>query len=175
MKKIVGDYKSDILIDENDLENEWINQPSLYLHYAEAHTAALHIKDTNKLKLEYACAKIDSSVRKDWKKYFDSKPTESAIKNYILSHPTIRQAERAYIDSTEQANLLNGVRNSFEHRKRALENLVSLKISGFHSEPRNKTKDLKNKGGHKERQQALNKSKSKEMSHKTKRNIRRKK
>ena len=40
------------------------------------------------------------------------------------------------IDAAKNANILLSAKTAFDHRKRALENLVSLRIAGFHSEPR---------------------------------------
>lgn len=153
-----GDYKKDITIDEYNLEAEWLEQPSLFLYYAEAHATALHERDMAKSRLDLQYAKAYSSIKKNWEKYFDAKPTEPAIKEYILKSPSYQKAERALINSAKNANIMLAAKTAFDHRKRALENLVSLKIAGFHSEPRNKTKKPRESGGHKAHKEALNES-----------------
>lgn len=152
------DYNKDIQIDENDLENEWIEHPSIVLYYNEAFSDAQYNRDKLKIKLDQTSAKLDSAVRKDWAKYgFESKPTETALRNYILLHPDYRKDELEHLKSVREVTLLTGVRSSFEHRKKALENIVSLRISGFHSEPRNKEKKIHdNKEAHTVQKKSLN-------------------
>ena len=153
------DYKKDIIINENDLENEWIMQPSLYLHYADAHATALYERDLAKSKLEYTYAKMYSDIKKNWDKYFDTKPTEPAIKEYILSHPNLKKVEAKYTKACYSANALLAAKSAFDQRKVALQNLVQLRISGFYSEPKAPKNSSINKGGHKQRKEIINKNK----------------
>ena len=50
MIKEMRDYRQDIKINEFELEQEWIEQASLFLYYAEAHVEALHISDLKKVE-----------------------------------------------------------------------------------------------------------------------------
>lgn len=152
------DYKKDVEIDEHNIEQEWLEHSSLYLYYAEAHADAVHEKDMAKSRLDLTYAQLYSNIKKDWEKYFNDKPTEPAIKEYILSDPSYKKAERALIDSARDANIMLAAKTAFDHRKRALENLVSLKIGGFYSEPRNKTRTIKSTGGHKAQKDSLNRN-----------------
>lgn len=130
-------YRTEIQIDPNNLEDEWINQPSLYLKYSEAYANAVANKDRAKSNLEVVYANIDAKVRVDWDEFgFDSKPTEPAIKQFILKNAKYRNAIKSHVMAVKEANLMAGVKHSFDHRRKALENLVQLTISGFHSEPR---------------------------------------
>jgi len=149
------DYKKDIKIDPEDLEGEWIEQGSLFLYYAEAHADALHARDMSKSKLDLTYAKLYSDIKKNWEKHFDAKPTEPAIKEFILNTPTYQRVERKLIDDSREANIMLAAKTAFDHRKRALENLVSMRISGFHSEPRRKTRTIKT-GGYKAQKESLN-------------------
>ncbi len=138
------DIQKVIKIDENNLEGEWAEQASYFLYFATAHAEALYIKDIKKSKLEYIYAIMYSNIKKDWSKLFDSKPTEPAIKAYIETNSKYKKAERTYINACKDANLMLSAKQALEHRKKALENKVSLKIGGFFSEPRNKNKDIQN-------------------------------
>lgn len=129
------DYNKDIKINEHDLESEWIEHPSLFLYYAEAYTEASYKKDKIKSRMDYTYSKLYSHVKVNWKKYFDVKPTEVALKEFIIAHKKYRAIEKEFIKATKDVNIMLNVKTAFEHRKRALESLVSLKISGFHSEP----------------------------------------
>lgn len=137
-------YADDLKIDRNDLVSDWEEQPVLMLQYCDLHAEAVFNRDADKIKLDYTEAKLDSEIRKDFKAFgFVSKPTEAAIKNTILLQKEYIEAIQCLLDSSKQANLMSGIRQSFDHRKKALENMVTLLISGFHSEPRNKVEDIK--------------------------------
>ncbi len=157
----IRDYNSDIKINEFDLVNEWIEQASHFLYYAEQHAEAVHEKDMMKAKTDLVYAQMYSTIKKDWKKYFDSKPTEPAIKEYIAKSKKYKDAELKFINASKDANLLLGVKVAFEHRKLALGNLTSLKIGGFYAEPRNTQRDidnLKQKGAYLAQKKSLNKT-----------------
>jgi hypothetical protein len=136
-------YKEDIKIDNNKLEEEWTEQASMYQYYAEDYADAVKKRDKAKSWLEVVHAKVDSIIRKDKNKKFDKKPTEGQVKSLIITHPKYKQAQTELIDATYEMNLALGIKTSFEHRKKALENIVSLHITGFHAEPRNKIKDTR--------------------------------
>lgn len=160
----IRDYNSDIKINENDLINEWLVQASHFLHYAEQHADAVHTKDMMKAKADLVYAKAYSKIKADWKPYFDSKPTEPAIKEYIAKSKDYKDAELKFINASKDANLLMGIKVAFEHRKLALSNLTSLKIGGFYAEPRNKQRDvdnLKDKGAYQAQKKSLNENRKK--------------
>lgn len=140
------DYAEEVKINAADLESEWLEQGSYYLHYGEGHANAIFDKDISKSELDYVHSVLYDEVKTDWKKHFDTKPTEVAIKEWITRNPRHRKAELAFIKATRDANVLLNVKNSFEHRKKALENLVSLKITGMYSEPTNKVRQIAKRG-----------------------------
>lgn len=151
------DINKDLEINDNDLDSEWTEQGSLFFYYAEAHAEAIHIRDIKKSKMEYVYAVMYSELKKDWSTAFDSKPTEPAIKEHIHSSTKYKKAERAFINASKDVNLLLAAKQAFEHRKKALENKVSLKIGGFYSEPRNKVKDIQTMQMRKEQKDTLKK------------------
>jgi hypothetical protein len=158
------DFNEDIKINENDLEGEWLEQASLFLYYAEAHADAMYLRDRAKSKMEYTYSKLYANVKNNWDKYFDSKPTEAALKEHILSHKKYKEVEKEFIKATKDVNMLLNVKTAFDHRKRALENLVSLRISGFYSEPKNRANKKMEGGGHKTQKTALNRDGSRATS-----------
>jgi len=135
-------YTEDIKINPDNLEELWIEQGSLFLKYAVAHADALHEKDNAKTALDYEYSKMYLDTKKNWEKYFDSKPTEPAIKEHITAHPDYRKKEKYFINTAHRVNVMLAAKIAFEHRKKALENLVSLRITGFYSEPRRKQAEI---------------------------------
>lgn len=160
-KNEMRDFRRDIDIDKDNLEEEWLLHPSLYLYYSCEYSEAFNAKEKAKQKLDWIAAKLDLDIRKNYKKYgFDSKPAEGGIKNTVLTHKEYQKALKKYNKAQDLFSTFTGVKTAFEHRKHALGNLVALKIGGFYSEPRNIVKDIKQKqgvAGQQERKKALNK------------------
>ncbi len=160
IKGELRDFKQDIEINKDDLEGEWLEHPSLYLHYSEIYADAIYRRDKAKLKLDLVMAKLDLAIRKDPHKYdFNSKPTEGGIKNTIMIQEEYIKAQEELNKKTKVLNSFSGVKTAFEHKKHSLSNLVALKIGGFYSEPKNVVKDIKkleSLKGQKERKQQLN-------------------
>ena len=153
-------YNIDIEIDENDLEGEWITHASLYLHYSSILADAIANRDEAKLKMEWVAANIDLDIRKNWqKKYNLEKLTEGAVKNITMINKKYLAAYRKFNKCVKIVNSLTGVKTAFEHKKHALGNLVSMQISGFNAEPRNKIRDLQktiSSGDHHRHKEDLN-------------------
>lgn len=129
-------YKEDIKINEDDLENEWIEQPSLYLYYGEAHADAVLEKEKASDELDLVHAQLDSQLRKDWEKHFEKAPSEAAIKSWIIQQEKYKKKLENLNKKTHNVNVLAVAKTAFDHRKKALENLVTLHVTGFHSEPK---------------------------------------
>lgn len=142
------DFQSDVSIDKDNLEEEWILHSSLYLYYSTQYAKATFQKDQAKSELEWITAELDLEIRSNPRKYgFPSKPTEGGIKNTIIVNKKYQEASEKFNKKTRLFNVLTGVKTALEHRKHALGNLVALKIGGFYSEPRNIVKDVKTKQG----------------------------
>lgn len=142
MKAKERNIEKDLKIDDSNLDGEWTEQGSLFYYYAEAHAEAILEKDKKKAKMDYVYAVMYSELKKDWSKVFDSKPTEPAVKEHIYCQKKFKVAERDFINASHDVNIMLAAKQAFEHKKKALENKVSLKIGGFYSEPRNKAKDV---------------------------------
>jgi hypothetical protein len=150
------DYHKDIQINPNDLETAWIEHSSLYLYYAEAHAEATDTRDRNKQNLELIQAQLDQKFRKKWDILFpDTKMTEGSIKAVILQDILYKKALDLYNKASHNVNLMSVAKTAFEHRKKAIEGLVTMKVSGFYSAPKS---PLKKMGGsiHAEHTRKLN-------------------
>jgi len=158
----IGLFHEDIAIDSNDLEGEWLTHASKVMLYSELYADCLFYRDELKRKLEYIDATLYLDIRSNPKKYgFDAKPSEPAIKARVTVHPKHYKADKKLGLANKDLNMLIEIKRSFEHRKASLSGVVSLRITGFHSEPRNNIADLRRQKdyvqdkGHKEK---LNKS-----------------
>jgi len=57
-------YLADITIDQNALDLEWLDQPSLAFRYAEHASEMKRIVDIAKEDLDLVCAELDREIRK---------------------------------------------------------------------------------------------------------------
>ena len=151
------DYRKAIKINTDNLESEWILQPSNYLEACELHANSIEERDKSKSKLDLVYAELDAKVRRNYSKFFGTKPTEPQIKQWIYQRSEYKKADLAHIRANKSVNLLLGVKQSFDHKKAALGNLVSMKLSGYYSEPSSHDKENRRKQRRKEREDDLNK------------------
>lgn len=126
-------------IDPLRLDEEWVGQPKLYLHYAKELADARRDLDLAKNELELTRAELDADIRADPSQYeFDGKPTEKAIEACILCQKRYKKANEEVISAKHAVDVFAAMVTALDHRKRALENLVDLHGQGYFAEPRAK-------------------------------------
>jgi len=146
MSEELRDYRRDLEIDENDLPGEWLNQAGMYCYYADKWADAVFKRDEAKLKLDWVTNNLSLEIRNNLEKFgFEGKATEAAIKSKIEISKKYMEAAKELNKYNHKVNLFSNAKISFDQRKTSLSNLVSLKISGFYSEPRNQVKDIEKK------------------------------
>ena len=62
--------------------------------------------------------------------------TEGSIQNTILRQQLYMEASEAFLLASKNAKILNIAREAFEHRKKALEKITDLYISGYWADPK---------------------------------------
>ena len=139
------DYKKEIFIDKNSLDEELVKQPQLYLHWAEQEAEALYDRDKIKEKLDLIKAELDGDIRKFPGKYGIDKITESAITNAIIQNSKYKKANEEYLQSIQDARILGIAKSAFDMRNTSLKGLVSLFISGYWASDAKDNSTIKNK------------------------------
>ena len=130
-------FQEDIQIDVNALDYEWEVHSSKYLKVSEEFADAIYRKDAIKFKLEVAEASVDMDIRKNFRSHgFDVKPTEVAIKNTVAISPDVQRLAKELVRCTHAVNMMQAAKGAFEHKKKALEKLTDLYLSGYWAEPR---------------------------------------
>lgn len=145
-KKVKKDKKSksldeylDILeLDPFSLDDEWVGQPSLYGRFAAELAEARKEHEEAKADLKVVRADLGLQMRADPDSFDIPKSTEGAISDAITVHDEHVKATKRTINAQYRADLLTGVVTALDHRKRALEKLVDLRLSDYFSEPRAK-------------------------------------
>jgi hypothetical protein len=129
-------YKDDIKIDKHNLDREWMNHALLFIEWAEKEVEAQFEKDKAKERLDLVRAEMDSRIRTDPSHYGIDKVTEGSIQNTILRQQIYMEASEAFLLASKNAKILNVAREAFEHRKKALEKITDLYISGYWADPK---------------------------------------
>jgi hypothetical protein len=133
-------YKEDIQIDINQLDAEWIKQASLYQHYAKQEATALYKRDQLADALALVQAQLDGDIRLNFGKHgFESKPTEAAILNSIKQNPFYIKANVLLMKASCRVKIIGGAVRAFDHKKKALEKLTDLYLSGYWAAPKIKS------------------------------------
>jgi hypothetical protein len=133
-------YKEDLTIDKFALDEEWIKQPIVFINWAEEHANAQADRDRKKEQMDLVKAELDNEIRTSPEKFGLVKITEGAIANLILTNGTVRDANDRYLEAVKKAKVLDVAREAFEHKKKALENLTQLFLTGYFTSDRSVAK-----------------------------------
>jgi len=131
------DYEEDVKIDPNSLEKCLIDQADLYGKWTTAWAIAVKERDRAKEELEVVRSELSRKARSDWEIFgFPKSPTDSMVNNWVPAQKDYREINFYLIEATFKANVLAGAKQAFEHRVRALSDLVKLYLSGYYADER---------------------------------------
>lgn len=122
-------------IDLARLEEHWVEHPKLYQQYADMLAQAKKKQDEANRLFELAEADAKMTVRKNPAKYGVTKLTDGAVKEVYVKVRAYQDALLAVNKAKHRVDVLVAAINSLEHRKRALENLVTLFGQNYFSRP----------------------------------------
>ena len=123
-------------INENRLDEEWVRQPALYHDYAVKVAGARNRHAEAKAELDVVFAEIDHKVRTHPSRFNLEKLTEAVVQNTVLLQREYQDALKAVNKAKYELDLFQAMVDALEHKKKGLENLVSLRLSDYFSEPR---------------------------------------
>lgn len=128
---------SDILnIDLSRLDEEWLRQPRLVGSYAEQVANAREEMALAKADFELVEAELKLEVQKDPSAFNLEKATQGCIESAVVACKRYQRAQRQYIKTKHQVDVLEAVVSALEHKKRGLEKLVDLHLADYFSAPR---------------------------------------
>lgn len=127
-------YTQDLIINEDDLATEWVEQPTKYMNYSEKRASAQQNKSMIKEELDVLKAQMERKIRSG--EIDIGKITEGAIKAALTEDREVQTKERELIQATYEASVMDGVVESFQHRKKALEKLADMAIFGITADPK---------------------------------------
>lgn len=122
-------------IDELALVQEWMGQPALYNRQSRKYAKARLLQAEAKAELDLVRAKLDLAIRQNPDDYNLDRVTEGSVAATILMQKKYKTALKNLNDATYAVNLLQGVVESLDQRKKALENLVRLHGQNYFATP----------------------------------------
>ena len=123
-------------IDKTNLDTEWMDQPKLFYQYAKELANANMDVEVCKANVELTRAKLSKRIRTKPDKYGLVKPTETAIANAILTHSKYQEVLAVFITAKHHADVTLAAVRALDHRKSALERLVSLHGQNYFATPK---------------------------------------
>lgn len=129
-------YEKDAQIEEDALDLEWLDQPSLMMKYAIAAADARAELDRAKERLDIVVAQLDREIRAKPSKFGIDKVTEAVVEHTILLQPKRQEASNAVIKAKYESDMAYNAVKSIEARKDALENLVRLHGQQYFAGPK---------------------------------------
>ena len=131
----MSEYKGDLKIDKYSLDEELVNQPSLFMKWAEEYVFALERRDKAKEKLDIVKAEIDADIRNNPKDYgFDGKVTEAGISACIIQQEGYSKVNSELIEANKEVNIYAAAKEAMGHKKSSLAKLVELYLTDYWSE-----------------------------------------
>lgn len=123
-------------LDDCRLDKEWKRQPKLFFEHAKRLADAKANHAAAKADLDLTRAEQDELIRDNPGKYGIDKIRESAVANKVEVRPEVEAAVKTMNKAKHRMDVLQAAVDALEHRKRALENLVTLFCASYFSEPR---------------------------------------
>ena len=131
----MSEEKSILEIDQFNLDLEWKNQPIAYFDMATKLAEAKAELDICKTEFDVLKAKTSMDVRSNPDSYGLDKLTESTVSNAVITQPEyIATFEKIYV-AKHRVDLHQAAVVALDHKKKALENLVSLHGQKYFAEP----------------------------------------
>ena len=128
-------------LDINRLDEMWLEQPQLYHKYAKKLANAKQRLEEEKAEMDVIKSELDRDIRKIPENFGLEKITETVVANTIIRQDKFMTAQERVIDLKHEVDIYQAAVNTLEHRKRALENLVTLFCHDYYSNPRAKDVD----------------------------------
>ncbi len=122
-------------INLNRLDVEWVNQPKLFFEYASKLADAKREVEEKKAEVEITKAELSKAIREAPENFDIVKITEALVTSTILLQKDYQEVNQELIDVRHSADILQAAVSALDHRKSALERLVSLHGQNYFSPP----------------------------------------
>lgn len=131
-------WREELRFNKYDLDEEFIRQPDLFMHWVKLYTGAMTAKRRAENELDRIKAVVDLEVRKDPENFglvpdSKGKVMEGAIKATILKDERVTDRTEALYRVREIHKMLELAVESFRQRKELLKGEAELWINGYYT------------------------------------------
>lgn len=145
-----------VQIDEMRLDEEWLNQPEQVHHFSKELANARLRSDQAKADLDLTKAELYNEVSNSTEKM-----TEKAKEAAVISHPKHGDAVDELNQARHDQAVMQAAIDALEHRRRALENLVTLHGMNYYAEKSRVPEEFREKAEEAEKRRVRTKTKKK--------------
>lgn len=135
----MSDYMEEIKINKHRLEEEIINQPGLYIKWAEKSARAMVNRIELDKKKKLVRAELDRKYRLKIEQAGE-KVTENRLDAYIRMDDEYKAINEKLLEAMEEEAIMIDVKWAFQQRKTSLELLQEGIINGIYADPTVNTK-----------------------------------
>lgn len=123
-------------LDENRLDEEWLEQPKMFFRAARKLAEARADYEQAKSNKKLVVAEISHEIIDNPSKFGVTKTTEKVVENTVLLQTKYKVANEEELETQKKVFHLQAVVEAMDHRKKALEKLVDLRLADYFSSPR---------------------------------------
>lgn len=123
-------------IDQNRLDREWVRQPKLYHHHAVELANAKLALDEAESALDLVRADTTLDIYERPSAYDIEKATKDTVEAALLKNKSVKAAQAKVREAKHAVEVLTAVVKALDHKKRALESLVSLHGQDYFATPK---------------------------------------
>lgn len=125
----------DFSIDEMQLDKEWNGQAERFFRMASKLANAKQEYEELENAFKVTKAELELDIRSDPQKYGLDKTTEATVAATVLVQRQYSEAATQVREARHAVDILSAAVEAMQHRKRALENLVSLHLANYYAVP----------------------------------------
>jgi hypothetical protein len=166
LDEFIEELRDGIAIEKDDLDTMWIMQPQLFQRVAERLAVEISVRDEMKEHLKDIEAEIDGTIREEDNTRIErdggKKMTETAIKNLVREDKGFKKLTAIYNAMKLNVDRLSALKETYQMRRYALQDLTSLHISGYSMASSSKPARERNAESVRREQRELRKSKREE-------------
>lgn len=122
-------------INQYELDKEWASHPKMMEDCCRAGADARLAFDEAKDLLELEHAKLYSAISSDPARYGLPKATDAVVSAAVLQQKSYQQLQASVRELRHAMQVMDAGKSALEHRKKALEDLVALHLSGYFAAP----------------------------------------
>lgn len=121
----------DFVVNQNDLDGEWLRQAQLYDDYARAYARAIKARDAIHLERKILLANMYKRAKEVLAKASTKEPTAASIEAEVRSSPEYESISKRLIDADEAVNLADADKWAMVDKRVSLEQLCRDRETGF--------------------------------------------